>query len=252
MNRPLLSMLLIYIFCGLSQGANALGEIRTCNFGSAKPSSWVRVYYGSGIRMESVISSLTVLEKKPASDICGGAFGLKLLPKLELDGWWYAHSRANAYELQAKVLLAQYGSTYISAAPGLLYSDGDQDYQHYENYYDYGTAHNNCRIKGLGVPVTYTFDTQRNLLVNFMAGVNLIWVENAGHTTTYNYDTHQYDIRDFQYAEGPLPSGRLGISIEANSEAFSLIPELGVSFLNVRDEGFRPYPNLGLSLGFRW
>ncbi|HRY84837.1 MAG TPA: hypothetical protein P5533_09415, partial [Candidatus Cloacimonadota bacterium] len=62
----------------------------------------------------------------------------------------------------------------------------------------------------------------------------------------------QYDIRDFQYAEGPLPSGRLGISIEANSEAFSLIPELGVSFLNVRDEGFRPYPNLGLSLGFRW
>lgn len=250
MNRLLPAIILISILSCAVQGAYALGEIRACNFGSAIPSTWLRAYYGSATRMESVISSLPELEKRPDSDIYGGAFGIKVLPRLELGGWVYSHAYNTTFELQAKCLLMNNGSSYISVAPGLVSSAGDKKFSSYSTSYD--NLETSCQARGFGLPVIYTLDTKRNLLVNVMAGLNWIWVKNEGQFTDYNSETHQYDTTEYEYSEGPLPSGRISASLDANNAVFSLIPEIGVTFINVRDEGIKQVANYGFSLGFRW
>jgi hypothetical protein len=238
----------LLILLAFSYNLAALCEVRTCTFGSALPSTGVRFLYSSAF-IGSGVQNIPGLEQtKIVKDVYGGSFSLMLDPRWEASAWVTSHEHSTSIELQAKFLWLQKDNRYLSLAFSAYNSEGQTRVSRYE----YVDITDKCRVNGFAVPLIFTVDTQRNLLMNVSAGLNCDWVTASGEYKQYNHTTHQYDWVTYGY--DPLATLRwhLNFSLEAYGGGLTMIPEIGITYADAGDQGIQRFFNYGIALGGRF
>lgn len=248
MFRYINKILCLFVLITCVYDLAALGEVRSCTFGSALPSTGVRFLYSSAF-MGSGVQNIPGLEQtKIAKDVYGGTFSLKLDPRWEASAWITSRGHNTSIELQGKFLWLQMDNRYLSLAFSAYNSEGKNT----SSRYGYVAITDKCKVNGFAVPLIFSVDTRRNLLMNVSAGLNCDWVTASGEYKQYNNTTHQYDWVTYGY--DPLAALRwhLNFSLEAFGGGFSMIPEIGISFADAGDQGMQRFFNYGFTLGGRF
>jgi len=236
------------IFAGvmliLCSGLSALGQVRSCELDTAIPHSGLGLVYSSAIKG----SGLEDLEGISRTDLGGSVYGVrgskKLSSRWQISGALYQYAYGKEVELQTKHLLRKTPSTYLSLAPSVYYSLGVDENNHEYPYAD----ENKCWVKGFGIPLIFTEDTHRNLLINVSAGINCDWVFSSLKDTIDPYTDHPSIVHDSFPTEFTW-RGHTNIGLEARSGNGVLTPEIGLSWVDAHGKHIRIVPNFGVSLG---
>jgi len=248
MLRIFLKMLCLFSILACLAKLAALGEVRTCTFSSALPSTGVRFLYGSAFMGSGVKNIPGVEQSEIVKDLYGGSFSLKLGPRWEASAWITSHEHNTSIELQAKFLWLKMDNHYLSLAFSAYNSEGNNSHSRY----GYADVTDKCKVNGFAVPLIFTVDTKRNVLMNVSAGLNCDWVTASGDYKLYNNTTHQYDWVTYDY--DPVTSQRwhLNFSLEAFGGGLSMIPEIGITYADAGVQGILRFFNYGFTLGGRF
>jgi len=237
-------LMLSSILLMLSSGLSAIGEVRSCELDTAIPHSGLEFMYCTAIKG----SGLEDLEGIPRTGISGLLYGFrgskKLNPKWQISGGLYKNMHGSALEVQAKHLLLKRKSDYLSLAPSIYYSIGSSKENDYSAYAD----NSKCRVRGFGVPLVFTGDSHRNLLMTASAGINCDWVD-----TSLEYHEHPYS-QDDSIVHDTFPTeftwrGHINYGFEARRGNAVLAPEFGISWVDTHGHTIQRVINFGVKLG---
>ena len=243
-NIKLLILLPLLLVC---TALSAVGEYKTCMFGTAIPNTGIHVY-ASSVALFSRIKDLPGKDRGSLqTDKTGLVAYVKVLPKLEVSLAMTTANDDQEFQLQAKYLFWNEDNMYISVAPTFNTHDGSM-------FHNYSSPYKNwrekCRISGIGIPLIYTFDTQRNLYVTVSACFNYSNVQIWGSyqpQSPYDAPYESYSFNDL-----PVYSTLLNFSLEAKYKPLSIIPEVGIISFDAHDQGVQQLINYGMSFGLRW
>jgi hypothetical protein len=227
--------------------SDALADIKTCTYMTAVPSNSFHLFSGTGLNMSSLRDTFGYAGS--GYDItAGGVFiGVRVNPRLELVGSLWVKDAIEGGELQGKYLFWNKERQYLSIAPGFVYSSGEK----YENQQTDVLKIDKCVSGGIDLPLIYTYDTRRNLLINAYLAGGCQWIKYWGQRPIYDDDMGVYGPHYFDQPYKPYVMLRLGASMEAIYKPLSMIPVLGFTVYDNNGKAKTAY-NLGLSVGASW
>lgn len=224
---------------------SALAEVRTCQLINAIPATGVNFIFSSAFAGSSVYDESKPEQGKVVKSVAGATFAVKLNPRLELSAWGSAYKQSTLVELQSKILVKQRANEYISIAPRIYNSMGSKSGGNttQSGYED------RCSLNGFALPLIFTIDTKRNVLINLNAAFNTEWIAEKGHYAIYNHDTHQYERVYYTLDTVHSNRGTINVGLTAFSGAINFTPELGISFVDARKQGKLRFLSYGVSFG---
>lgn len=222
----------------------ALGCISTGDFDSALPSGNLELYYCTALNA----TGFRINDRFPNGHIPATAYGAKLNLKIDpskaLGLALYANNDNLTWELNTKHILWHKDNKYLSITPTVLYAQDDK-----KSGYNNDIQRDECQVWGGKIPLIYTIDTRRNLLINFSGALSCYWVSATGYKDNYlSYNI--YERTYYDYGTMPTFAGHLNWNFIAASEIWIVRPSLGISFIDAHERGIQTELNGGLSLGF--
>jgi len=241
MFRPVNTIILLAVLTLSLSGLSALGEIRTGCLETALPATSITFIYSRALRTDGIRLMPVGSSSRVYHDVFGGKACLGLSPKFGVGAWIYGRNQNTNLELQAKYLAWNKGNSYVAFAPSVLSATGK-----YEQ-----SVNEKCEfiVTGLSLPLIWTKDSERNLLFNFSAALNLDWATYRGRYRTYDSGVHSYITTSFQREKLPIVHSEVGLSLAAKAGALILLPEVGLIYLMSGDQGQQRLINYGVSLG---
>lgn len=235
MNRYRLKTMLAAIMLLTGSAMFALAEVRTCELDNAIPKTSLSAFTSTAFIGSGTMDTPLRNYNKISNGVGGVRGSMKLSPKLEPAIWIYSNGLSTAIELQAKYLIYSKDETHLSFVPCVYNSAGRRQSRGYEE---------NATLNGFGLPLIFTWDSKRDLVINMSAGINGDWI-----TSNMIVEPGYYPgVPDFHKSIW-VPRAHLNFSFTAFAGDLSLSPELGVTIVNAHDQGRIRFNNMGVTLG---